>query len=86
MADLAAQFNSCAGKVKVTPKVSDEGALIFYKYFKQANLGDVTGERPGALSFEARAKWDAWASVKGTSKEDAMKAYVAEAAKFGITP
>ena len=28
------------------------------------------------LSFEARAKWDAWAKLKGTSKEDAMKGYV----------
>jgi len=26
--------------------------------------------------LEARAKWDAWATVKGMSKEDAMKAYV----------
>ena len=26
--------------------------------------------------MEARAKWDAWNSVKGMSKEDAMKQYI----------
>jgi diazepam-binding inhibitor (GABA receptor modulating acyl-CoA-binding protein) len=26
--------------------------------------------------MEARAKWDAWNSVKGMSKEEAMKQYI----------
>lgn len=26
--------------------------------------------------MEARAKWDAWNALKGTSKEDAMKKYI----------
>ena len=43
----------------------------------QATVGDVTGDRPGMLSFEARAKYDAWAKKKGTSKDAAMTAYVA---------
>jgi diazepam-binding inhibitor (GABA receptor modulating acyl-CoA-binding protein) len=29
------------------------------------------------FEFEAKAKWDAWNSVKGTSKEDAQAAYIA---------
>lgn len=28
------------------------------------------------MDFTGKAKWDAWNSVKGTSKEDAYKAYV----------
>ena len=28
------------------------------------------------LDFTGKAKWDAWAEVKGTSKEDAWKKYV----------
>ena len=36
----------------------------------------MTGERPGALDMINRAKFDAWAARKGTSREDAMKAYV----------
>ncbi len=30
------------------------------------------------FSFEAKAKWNAWDAVKGKSKEDSMKEYVAE--------
>ncbi len=40
-------------------------------------MGDVTGSQPWAVQLEARAKWDAWNGVKGKSKEDAMKEYVA---------
>ncbi len=28
--------------------------------------------------MKEKAKWDAWNSVKGTSKDDAMKAYIAK--------
>ncbi len=42
----------------------------------QATVGDVQGDRPGMLSFEARAKYDAWAKIKGMSKEEAMQAYI----------
>ena len=39
--------------------------------------GDVTGSRPGMLDLKGRAKFDAWAKRKGSSKDDAMKKYVA---------
>merc|ERR1711931_501825 len=39
-----------------------------------ADIPNVPGA--AAVQVEARAKYDAWASVKGTSKEDAMKEYV----------
>ena len=44
--------------------------------FDQATVGDVEGSQPWAVQMEARAKWDAWNSVKGMSKEEAMKQYV----------
>ena len=47
----------------------------------QATVGDVEGSQPWAVQMEARAKWDAWNSVKGMSKEDAMKQYMAIVAK-----
>jgi diazepam-binding inhibitor (GABA receptor modulating acyl-CoA-binding protein) len=50
--------------------------LQIYALFKQASQGDVTGERPGMTDFVARAKFDAWAELKGTSKEDAMQQYI----------
>jgi len=39
-------------------------------------VGDVTGKRPGMLDFKGRAKYDAWASRRGMSKQAAMDAYV----------
>jgi diazepam-binding inhibitor (GABA receptor modulating acyl-CoA-binding protein) len=47
----------------------------------QATVGDVEGGQPWAVQMEARAKWDAWNSVKGMSKEDAMRQYIAIVAK-----
>ena len=34
------------------------------------------GEKPGFTDFVGRAKYDAWAKLKGISKDDAMTAYV----------
>jgi len=47
-----------------------------YSLFKQATVGDVQGPQPWAVKVEARAKWDAWKSRKGMSKEEAMREYV----------
>ncbi|KAH7684719.1 enoyl-CoA delta isomerase 2, partial [Aphelenchoides avenae] len=38
--------------------------------------GNVSGSRPGMMDFAGRAKFDAWKSVEGLSKEDAQKKYV----------
>ena len=50
--------------------------LTLYKYFKQATVGDINTARPGMLDFAGKAKWDAWNSVKGVSKNDAEIHYV----------
>ncbi|KAJ2926862.1 hypothetical protein H1R20_g10254, partial [Candolleomyces eurysporus] len=76
-----AQFKKAAEIIQSLPKdgaikPSMDDQLHFYKYFKQATVGDVNTARPGLLDFTGKAKWDAWESVKGTSKEDAWKAYV----------
>ena len=41
-------------------------------------MGDVKGDRPGMLVMVGRAKYDAWAKLKGTKTDDAMKKYVAK--------
>jgi diazepam-binding inhibitor (GABA receptor modulating acyl-CoA-binding protein) len=38
--------------------------------------GDVKGEQPWAVQMEARAKWDAWAGLKGMTRSEAMRKYV----------
>ena len=56
--------------------------LGLYGLYKQATEGDVSGSRPGVFDLKGRAKFDAWAGRKGTSKDDAMKKYVALVGKL----
>jgi acyl-CoA-binding protein len=50
--------------------------LKIYALYKQGASGDATGERPGFTDMIGRAKYDAWAALKGTSQDDAMQQYV----------
>jgi len=63
---------------KLSKDVPNERKLCLYKYFKQVKEGDVQGSQPWAVQIESRAKWDAWNSVKGMSKDDAMTKYAEE--------
>ncbi len=74
---LTEDFHSAQAKSKeFTKRPSNEELLDIYALFKQATEGDASGERPGGFDFKAIAKFDAWTSRKGTSREDAMQAYV----------
>lgn len=71
-------FDEAQLRVKALPKTPPPNDLLkLYALFKQGTLGDVSGERPGLLDFKGRAKWDAWAAVRGKSTEDAQAEYVA---------
>ena len=54
----------------------NETKLLLYALYKQASEGDVQGKRPGFTNPVGRAKYDAWAGVKGMSVEDARDEYV----------
>ena len=69
--------NAVTRSRELKSRPSNEELLQLYALFKQATEGDVTGDRPGGFDFKAIAKYDAWAAVKGKSREDAMKEYVA---------
>jgi len=56
--------------------IPDNIKLDFYKFYKQATIGDCNTQRPTFLYFKECAKWDAWNSVKNMSKTDAMKKYI----------
>ena len=74
---LDAEFDAAAATSKTLRKAPDNDTLLaLYSLYKQATLGDTTGERPGALDMVNRAKFDAWAARKGTARDDAMKAYI----------
>ena len=62
--------------LKLSSQPSNDEKLKLYKYFKQATVGDVNTSRPGMLDFAGKAKWDAWDSIKGLSKNEAEINYV----------
>lgn len=77
MADIKAQFEQAKKDVETLSKrPSNEDFLFLYAHFKQANGGDAKGDRPGMLDMVGRAKYDAWAKLKGVKPDDAMKRYV----------
>jgi len=78
MSDLAAKFEDAQKRVKTLSSTpSNDTLLELYALYKQSTAGDVSGSRPGMMDFKGRAKYDAWAARKGTSKDAAMTAYVA---------
>ena len=77
MADLKTRFETAAEEVQGLAKRPDNDTLLeLYAFRKQANMGDVSGKRPGFTNFVGRAKYDAWAKLKGTSEKEAMQSYI----------
>ena len=79
MSDLKQAFEDALAFVKTADgdfQPSNEMKLDMYALFKQATDGDVSGDRPGMMDFVGRAKYDAWAKLKGLSTDDAMQRYV----------
>lgn len=76
MADTKAAFEQAQKDIKALKKPpTNEDMLFLYAHYKQANGGDAKGDRPGMLDMVGRAKYDAWARLKGVKNEDAMKKY-----------
>lgn len=77
MSDLQAQFEQAAASAQNLPsKPSNDVLLQLYSLYKQGSQGDVMGSRPGFTDFVGRAKYDAWAKLKGTSPEQAQQKYI----------
>ncbi len=77
MSDLIKKFETASQEVRQLPSRPDNETLLkLYSLYKQAEEGDVTGDRPGFADFKGRAKYDAWAKLKGISKEKAMQDYI----------
>jgi acyl-CoA-binding protein len=75
--DLKTRFEAAAAQAKQTKRRPDNATMLkLYSYYKQATEGDVAGARPGGFDFVAGAKYDAWAKLKGTSRDDAMTQYI----------
>ena len=77
MASLKSQFDKAVAESKQLPEKPDNATLLkIYALYKQASEGDVEGKRPGMTDFVGRAKYDAWAALKGKGADEAMQEYV----------
>lgn len=74
---LQEQFQQAQADSKNLSERPDNMTLLkIYALYKQASSGDASGERPGFTDMVGRAKWDAWAALKGTSQDEAMQQYI----------
>jgi acyl-CoA-binding protein len=74
---LEEQFEETSKRVHtLSQRPSNDILLDLYSYHKQASVGDVHGEKPGMFDFINAAKYNAWASKKGLTREQAMQHYV----------
>ena len=77
MSTLKAQFDAATHAVqKLKERPDNNNLLKLYAYYKQATSGDVAGKRPGLIDFAGRAKYDAWAGIKGLPANEAMQKYI----------
>ncbi|KRZ78185.1 Regulator of chromosome condensation [Trichinella papuae] len=79
-ADLVKEFEEVAEQVRqLKSRPTDDELLELYALYKQATVGDASGEKPGVFDFKGKSKWEAWKKIKGMSKTDAMKEYIKKA-------
>ena len=77
MSDLKSAFDKAMADSKNLSERPDNMTLLkIYALYKQGSSGDNADKKPGFGDMVARAKWDAWAKLKGTSTDDAMQQYV----------
>ena len=80
---MSDEFLKAAEKVRnFSTRPPDKDFLEFYSLYKQATVGDCNTNRPASSDTQGIAKWEAWNCLKGVSKVDAEKRYIAKAASF----
>lgn len=77
MSDLKARFEQAVANSKTLSERPDNSTLLkIYSLYKQATEGDNEEPKPGMTDIVARAKWDAWKKLEGTTADEAMQKYI----------
>ena len=77
MSDIKNAFDQAILESKNLSERPDNATLLkLYALYKQGSAGDNTEKKPGFNDMVARAKWDAWDKLKGTSQNAAMQQYI----------
>ena len=76
--ELKQLFEKAAEESKeLTDRPSNDTLLQLYSLYKQSIEGDVNVDPPSnPFDFVSRAKYEAWAALKGKTREAAMREYV----------
>ena len=76
--ELKEQFEQAAADSKnLSEKPGNDTLLQLYSLYKQGSIGDVNTDPPSnPFDFVAKAKYEAWAALKGKTTTDAMREYV----------
>jgi len=75
--DLQSEFQQAAEDVQGLGERPDNDTLLkLYALYKQGSEGDVHGPQPGFFDFVGTAKYEAWAKLRGSSRDDAMRRYI----------
>lgn len=76
--DLKQQFEKAVEDSKsLSEKPSNETLLKLYSLYKQSIEGDVNIDPPSnPFDFVNKAKYEAWAALKGKSRDLAMEEYI----------
>lgn len=77
MDDLQGRFEQAQQDVNLLAERPDNDTLLrLYALYKQGSEGDVGADKPGFFDFVGTAKYEAWARLAGTPKDDARTQYV----------
>ena len=83
MSELKAAFDQALIDSKDLSERPDNATLLkLYALYKQGSQGDNLDAKPSFSDMVARAKWDAWTRLKGTSQEAAMQQYIDQIAEL----
>lgn len=77
MPDLENAFEQAKKDVQSLSERPDNDTLLrLYGLYKQGSEGDISGPRPGFFDFVGTAKYEAWARLAGTPRDEARQRYV----------
>lgn len=76
--ELKELFEQAAANSKtLNEKPSNDILLKMYSLYKQGSVGDINIDPPSnPFDIVNRAKYEAWAALKGKTQEEAMQEYI----------
>ncbi|MFT3823265.1 MAG: acyl-CoA-binding protein [Chitinophagaceae bacterium] len=76
--DLKSLFEKAVADSKtLSDRPSNDSLLQLYSLYKQSTEGDVNVDPPSnPFDFVSKAKYEAWAGLKGKTQDNAMQEYV----------